>query len=246
MIIKDIIYDQNLPEICKLDLHLPDGIENPPVHIYAHGGGLVGGNKEGTAVIGEKLMKKGIAFATLNYRCYPEAKWPDYLVDSAKAVKWVFDNREKYNFAKITFGGSSAGGYIAQMLYFAEDFLKNEGVNKDEISGWMFDAGQPTSHYNYLHYDLKMDSRRVFIDKAAPLYYLTEEYSNPEKEPYITITCSDHDMVNRREQLVVMETAMLDFKFPKEKLKLVCFENTTHCSYTGNDEFVELVAELTK
>lgn len=246
MIIKDIIYNESLPEYCKLDLYIPEGVNNPPVHIFAHGGGLEGGNKGGLKPMAEALLQRGIAFVSIDYRLYPVAKWPDYLVDSAKAIKWVFDNKEKYGLGNISFGGSSAGGYIAQMLYFDGEFLKNEGVNKDDIVGWMLDAGQPTSHYSYLKHDLKMDPRRVYIDKAAPLYYLTEEYTEPEKEPYITIACSDHDMVNRREQLIVMETAMLHFGFPKEKLKLVCFPDTRHTSYDFDKEFIDLIEELAR
>ena len=142
--------------------------------------------------------------------------------------------------------GQSLGGYIAQMLYFDSEFLKNEGVNKEDIKGWMFDAGQPTSHYSYLKHDLKMDPRRVYIDKAAPLYYLTEEYKEPENEPYITIACSDNDMVNRREQLIVMETAMLHFGFKREKLKLVVFPDTRHTSYDFDDGFIDLIEEIAR
>ena len=246
MIIKDIIYNESLPEYCKLDLYIPEGVNNPPVHIFAHGGGLEGGNKDGLKPMAEASLQRGIAFVSIDYRLYPVAKWPDYLVDSAKAIKWVFDNKEKYGLGNISFGGSSAGGYIAQLLYFDGEFLKNEGVNKDDIVGWMLDAGQPTSHYSYLKHDLKMDPRRVYIDKAAPLYYLTEEYTESEKEPYITIACSDHDMVNRREQLIVMETAMLHFGFPKEKLKLVCFPDTRHTSYDFDKEFIDLIEELAR
>ena len=53
-------------------------------------------------------------------------------------------------------------------------------------------------------------------------------------------------MVNRREQLIVMETAMLHFGFPKEKLKLVVFPNTRHTSYDFDDAFIDLLEEIAK
>lgn len=241
MLIKDIIYDESLPHICKLDLYIPEGVTEPPVHLFIHGGGLEGGDKNGLSPMAEKLMKRGIAFAAADYRLYPEAKWPDYLVDSAKALKWVIDNKEKYGLGKVSFGGSSAGGYITQMLFFNKSYFEAEGIKEDDVAGFVFDAGQPMSHYNYLKYDLKLDSRTVLIDRAAPLYYLREEYKNPEKLPKIVIACSDNDMVNRKEQLEVMKTAMLHFCYPEEKLVFKCFENTTHTSYDFYDEFIDLM-----
>ena len=57
MIVKNIVYNESLPECCTLDLYLPDGVNNPPAHIFAHGGGLEGGNKDGLLPMAEKLLQ---------------------------------------------------------------------------------------------------------------------------------------------------------------------------------------------
>lgn len=47
-------------------------------------------------------------------------------------------------------GGSSAGGYISQMLCFDKTWLSKHGIKATDISGFIHDAGQPTCHFNVL------------------------------------------------------------------------------------------------
>ncbi len=225
----DIKYSEH--EKCLLDIFLPPSAENSPVYVYFHGGGIEGGSRKIDAKIPEFFTDNGIVFVSVEYRMYPEAKFPEYIIDCANAVKFVM---EKYASSKIIIGGSSAGAYLAMMLYFDKKYLKD--LDTSRISCYIFDAGQPTSHFNYLKYDKKIDPRCVLIDEGAPIYYLREDFS--QNEPYLFFISSEHDMTNRLNQHHVLLTAMKQFKFPEEKLLFKVYENESHCSYDSKDFYL--------
>lgn len=236
-VIKDISYSAY--DACKLDVYLPENVQKPPVYVYVHGGGIEGGHKADAPELLNSLAESGVAVVSMDYRMYPTARFPEYLYDVAAGVKWVMDHAEEYDFGTVVMGGSSAGAYICMMLYFNPEYYKTAGVDASRIRGYFFDAGQPTTHFNYLKYEKKKDSRSVVIDEAAPLYYLTEEYVCPENEPYVMIICSEKDIVNRVEQLHVLRTAMLQFGFLKEKLELKYYLGEVHCGYMAKDFYIQ-------
>ena len=244
-IYKDIVYYDQFPEDCKLDLYLPEEGDTFPVYVYFHGGGIDNGSKGGYDATAQYLTDRGFAVVSADYRMYPTAKYPEFLNDAAAAVAWVQKKSGEYaTFTNIAVGGSSAGGYITMMLYFNPSFYRNQEVDPSQIKAYNFDAGQPTTHFNVLKFDRGMDSRRVWIDDAAPLFYLDKAYTAPEKEPHIVIFCADNDMVNRAEQLKMLHTAMLHMGFPEEKLTYKMFRNKRHCAYCKDEEYMEDVYQL--
>ena len=81
----DIVYD--VETNCCLDMYLPDGDGFSTV-VYFHGGGIVSGDKAEAnyTEIAEKFAANGYAFLSVNYRMYPDAKFPDYLYDAATGL----------------------------------------------------------------------------------------------------------------------------------------------------------------
>ena len=221
---------------CVLDLYEPEGIANPPVYVYFHGGGICGGDKAEGAALAEYLIAKGIAVASVNYRMYPAVRFPAFLEDAAAAVAFV-QNSGKFSY--ITVGGSSAGAYISMMLYFNKAYLTGAGVDPTVVRGYFFNSGQPTSHFYYLSFEKQMDSRRVLIDEAAPLYYLDKPFAEPLSEPELLIACAENDMINRPEQNAMMLTALKQFGFPKDKLTYKTYVGESHCSYLKKEEYFE-------
>ncbi len=216
-----------------LDMFLPDN-DTSTVYIYIHGGGIEGGSRK----MGEKTpiyyTDRGIAFASIEYRMYPNAKFPEYIIDCANAVKYIQDN---FNFKNIFIGGSSAGGYLSMMLYFNKEYLRQANIDTSLIKGYVFDAGQPTSHFNYLRYDKKVDGRCVLVDEGAPIFFLRKDFT-PD-EPHVFFICSERDMTNRLNQTNTLVTAMKQFKFPVERLLFKVYMNETHCSYCQKDYYLE-------
>ena len=234
-LISDICYAKKENENLLLDIYLPD-IDSFPVFIYFHGGGIESGDKKGANLMATDLAKKGICVISANYRMYPGAKYPDFLEDCAEAVKWTYDNIGSYgNAEKIFVGGSSAGGYISQMLCFDERYLSKHGIAPTDIDGFIHDAGQPTVHFNVLR-ERGIDSRRIIVDDSAPLYHIGRASSYPR----MRFIVSDNDMENRFEQTMLTLSTMRHFRYTG--FDYVIMRDSKHCSYCGKrDELGESV-----
>jgi len=194
-------------ELQKLDLYLPEK-DYFPVFVYFHGGGLEHGSKEGHKHI-HYLTEHGVAVVCANYRMYPEAQYPDFVEDAASVVAWAFAHTPSYGASEdIYVGGSSAGGYLSMMLCFDRRWLVKHDLKPMLVAGFFHDAGQPTTHFNVLR-ERGVDTRRVIVDEAAPLYYigLDAEY------PPMRFVLAEEDMENRREQTELVLSTMKHFGY---------------------------------
>ena len=220
----DVCYNEKTKQ--RLDIYLPESSEFS-VLLYFHGGGLEAGDKSNQKVLFDYIISQGIAVVSANYRMYPNAKYPDFLIDASDATAWVFKNIENYGKIKdIYLGGSSAGGYISQMLCFDETWLSKHGIKPTDFAGFIHDAGQPTCHFNVLR-ERGLDTRRVIIDDSAPLYHIGAD----EQYPPMLIIVSDNDMQNRFEQTMLLVSTLKHFGHSKNvQLKIM---NGRHCAYVN-------------
>ena len=216
----DLEYKDNL----YLDLYIPE-TDTFDLFVYFHGGGLCSGDRKGVDVFSKTLAERNIATASVEYRMYPEAKFPDFIEDCAYAVHWLKEHISKWGKCnRIFVGGSSAGGYISMMLCFDNRYLQAVGLEPTDIDGYIHDAGQPTSHFNVLK-ELGNDGRRVIVDETAPMYFVgtSDNYS-----PMLFIV-SDNDMFGRYEQTMLMINVLNHFGH-KENIFL-SVQNGNHCRY---------------
>ena len=200
------IYDIEYKDGLFIDLHLPEE-ESFDLFIYFHGGGLVEGDRKNEEVFARTLAKVGVATASVEYRMYPNAVFPDFIDDCAEAVARLKEDASKYGECKRLFvGGSSAGGYLSMMLCFDGRYLERVGMKPTDIAGYIHDAGQPTAHFNVLNYG-GADGRRVIVDERAPMYFVgcEESYS-----PMLFIV-SDNDIFARLEQTMLMVKTLNHF-----------------------------------
>lgn len=237
--IENISYDKMNINEQKLDIYLPDS-DTFPVFVYFHGGGIEEGDKE--QIFFSYLQEKGVASVSANYRMYPSASYPDFIKDAASAVAWTVENMKNYGTpTKFFVGGSSAGGYIAQMLCFDKKYLAPYKIDADSIDGYILDAGQPTVHFNVLR-ERGIDYRRIVVDDAAPLYHICEERNYPP----MNIIVSDNDMKNRFEQTMLLVSTLKHFGH-EDKVDLTIMKNSKHCSYiskideNGNSIFADMI-----
>ena len=219
----DIYYTEAKHPMQMLNLYLPEG-EGFPVFVYFHGGGLYAGNRTASYQSMCHLVENGIAVASVEYRMYPDAKYPEFIEDCAAAIAWVKENIERYGGKKeIYVGGSSAGGYLSMMLCFDKKYLGAKGIDPLEIAGWFHDAGQPTKHFTVLKYAGE-DERRVIVDESAPLYHIgTQERHSPMR-----FIVSDNDMENRYEQTMLVLSTMKHFGYTGFDHKVM---HGGHCHY---------------
>lgn len=225
-----------------LDLYWPEGGADS-VFIFFHGGGLENGSK----AISEEGIRfftdRGIAIASANYRMYPQARFPEYIVDCARAVHWVMtEGRALAGFKKVYIGGSSAGGYLSMMLLCDRHYLDAHGIHAWDIDGYVLDAGQPTSHFNVLR-ERGADTRLVRIDETAPIYFIDKDYPADRPLPQLLIFAADHDMYNRLEQTHLFIRTLTHFRYPEDHIRFDLMENCTHTQYTWKEDFCSRVAD---
>ena len=226
-----IAYDLQHQDTCLLDMYLPDTDASCPVFIFFHGGGLESGNRELSQEFIAPFLSKGIALVSADYRMYPEARFPEFVEDAAKAICYALDYGKRRNlFREIYVGGTSAGAYLSMMVYFNPHYLGQYGISPDDIKGWIFDAGQPTVHFNILR-ERGLDTRLVRVDEAAPLYFVDRDKNQAEQSELMFLV-SDHDMVNRYEQTKLMLKTMEHFRYDMSKIKFRLMVGHTHCSYS--------------
>ena len=224
-IVRDIPYAEDFP-LQNLDVFMPEG-KADKVFLYFHGGGLERGSKASGDRFADYLTERGIAVVSANYRMYPDAKYPDFLVDAALAVKWTKNFiKETYTEAELYVGGSSAGGYMSMMLCFDERYLSSVVLSNDDISGYFHDAGQPTAHFRVLM-ERGIDDRRIIIDDSAPLYHVGRAPAYPR----MRFIVSDNDMENRFEQTMLTLSTMKHFRYTG--FDHVIMRDSKHCSYCG-------------
>ena len=145
----DLAYG-NLPRQ-KLDVYLPRqpladqamAASDAPMVVFFYGGSWSSGNRADYRFVGEALATQGIVTVVADYRLSPEVRYPVFLQDSALAMRWAFDNAQKYGAspARIFVMGHSAGAYNAAMLALDKRWLGGVGLSPAKLSGWIGLAG---------------------------------------------------------------------------------------------------------
>ena len=212
-----------------IDIHLPEG-ESFDLFVYFHGGGLEAGDRRNVEVFAKTLAKRNIATASVEYRMYPTAKFPEFIEDCAESVRWLRDNISAYGRCnRIFVGGSSAGGYISMMLCFDRRYFEAVGMKPTDIAAYIHDAGQPTAHFNVLR-ERGIDSRRIIVDESAPMFFVG---ADAEYSP-MSFIVSDNDMPCRYEQTMLMVKALADFGH-KDRVHLDV-RSGSHCAYVYKED----------
>jgi len=115
----------------KLDVYAPEQRGAPaPVVFFIYGGGWNRGERSDYQFVGRALASRGFVVVIADYRLVPEVRYPEFLEDSASALKWVQDNIASYggDTNRLFLAGHSAGAYNAVMLALDPSFLQEYGV----------------------------------------------------------------------------------------------------------------------
>lgn len=115
-----------------LDLHLPEGIDHPPVVVWIHGGGFDSGDRRWLHrtfpdnSVFNGLVDAGIACASIDYRLSGEASWPAQAEDVSAAIEFLRAHADDYDLdaSRVGTWGDSAGGLLALMAAFTVPRIK--------------------------------------------------------------------------------------------------------------------------
>jgi acetyl esterase len=97
-------------------LYMPDGVERPPLIIYAHGGGFMQGSIPGwDHFLRDLVRQSGVAALSVDYQLSPEVKFPVAFEEMVAMTRLAA--REGAGFgidpARLALGGDSAGANLA-------------------------------------------------------------------------------------------------------------------------------------
>jgi acetyl esterase/lipase len=115
-----------------LDVYAPRSADgNAPVVLFIYGGAWDSGRKAQYAFVGDALASAGIVTVIPNYRVYPEVRWPTFLQDNARAVRWAVNHAADYGGdpCDVFLMGHSAGAYDALMLALDPLWLHAVGLD---------------------------------------------------------------------------------------------------------------------
>ncbi|WP_339734593.1 alpha/beta hydrolase [uncultured Gimesia sp.] len=129
--INDIEYATTDQQRLLLDLYLPQGVKNPPLLVWIHGGAWRAGSKDNMPLI--ELVQNGFAVASVEYRLSPVAKFPAQIHDIKAAIRFLRGSAKKYGYHadKIGILGSSAGGHLVALMGVTNGNAQLEGTLGD-------------------------------------------------------------------------------------------------------------------
>lgn len=173
-VLRDVAYSGETRH--KLDVYYPRTRSGAlPVVVFFYGGSWQYGSKAVYRFLGAALAERGLIVVIPDYRLYPAIVYPEFLRDSARAVRWVKENIGRYGGdpARLFLAGHSAGAYNAAMLTLDRRWLGEAGVNSErDIRGAIGIAGP----YDFL--PLESEALKVIFGPEAarpltqPIYYV--------------------------------------------------------------------------
>lgn len=117
----------------KLDVWVPNrrSSEPLPVVVFFYGGGWVAGERAEYGFAGRAFAARGFVTVIPDYRLVPEVRFPAFVEDGARAMRWVRDHIAEFGGDphRINVSGHSAGSYIGAMLSLDRHFLRDAGVD---------------------------------------------------------------------------------------------------------------------
>lgn len=145
---RDLAYGEGPRRV--LDLYVPNAPRTgTPLIVFFYGGRWDSGTKDWYPFVAQALATRGYATAILDYRVYPEVRYPAFLEDGAAAVAWLAAYRRDAGLGAgpIYLMGHSAGAHIAAMLALDARWLDGAGIDRCRTIAGMIGLAGP---YDFL------------------------------------------------------------------------------------------------
>lgn len=190
----EIIRDNRFSEGRRglLDVYAPRSARQAPLVIFFYGGSWEEGNRADYKFVGTALANRGFVTLIPDYRLYPDVRFPDFLADGAKAVRWARRNAEEFGAdpGLIFLVGHSAGAYIAAMLTL--DRARLDAQSQAAVAGFVGLAGP----YDFL--PLKSGNlKRIFAPAGGDLSTSQPiSYARGDAAPMLLLTGATDKTVN--------------------------------------------------
>lgn len=138
---RDIAYRQRPRQ--RLDVYTPSRDLPAPVVVFFYGGRWSDGAKAEYRFVGQALASRGLVAVIADYRVYPQVRFPAFVEDGAKAVRWTHRHVARYGGRPecMFLMGHSAGAHIAALLTLRESYLRSQDVPLTAVRGMIGLAG---------------------------------------------------------------------------------------------------------
>jgi acetyl esterase/lipase len=121
----------------RLDVYAPRRIggHTAPVAVFFYGGSWDTGRRQDYNWVGQALASRGFLTVVPDYGLYPAVRYPGFLEDGARAVRWAQDHAAEFGGDpdRIVLVGHSAGAYNAAMIALDPRYLTAAGVDPRRI-----------------------------------------------------------------------------------------------------------------
>jgi len=128
----------------RLDVYKPRHATKAPTLVFFYGGSWQRGSRDLYRFVGASLAAQGIVSVVPDYSIFPPARFPVFIEDAARAVRFTRDNATHWGGdpARLVLMGHSAGAYIAAMLSFDPQWLRQVDLNaQTDLAGFIGLAG---------------------------------------------------------------------------------------------------------
>ena len=114
-----------------------------PVVVFLYGGRWKYGTKRDYLLVGNALARRGLIVVIPDARQFPAVRFPAWIEDGARAVRWTRDNIARYggDSARIVVVGHSSGAHTVAMLALDARYLRDAGLARDAVRGFASLAG---------------------------------------------------------------------------------------------------------
>ncbi len=108
-----------------------------PVVVFFYGGSWRRGERTQYQFVGQRLAENGVLAVIADYRTYPQAVFPAFMDDAARAVRRVHDEAAGWggDSARVFIAGHSAGAQIAALLATDPRYLQAHGMKPKQLAG---------------------------------------------------------------------------------------------------------------
>ncbi len=123
----DVVYAEVDGRALALDLYMPEGVSNPPLLVWVHGGAWNVGSKDGVPLA---FVQNGIATASLDFRQASDARFPAQVHDVKAAIRFLRAHAGEYGYRadRIAIAGDSSGGHLATLTGTTNGHAALEGT----------------------------------------------------------------------------------------------------------------------
>lgn len=176
----------------RLDVYRPSNAARAPVIVFFYGGSWQGGSKDTYAFAATALAQLGYVVVVPDYRVYPEVRFPGFLEDGARAVKWAKANASRFGGdpGQLFVMGHSAGGHIAAMLAIDPRWLAGVGLSAHrDIAGLVGISGP------YAFLPIKDETLKVIFGGANRPETQPISYVSGGEPPALLLTAKSDNTV---------------------------------------------------